>query len=289
VKFAAFSALALVVLLAAGACRAFPPPPDHSDLDVSAARAFVRAQALALKDLQAQVTLSIETPEFSGALDGALVIAPPERMRLRASKMLQDVFDLVVTPQALELWWFPDRVLYTKSPDAPADAAAGAANGVAGAGAVGGDARALSFLRTLDPGALRASLSAFELPAADATPASPWQARSVGERVERSARELVVTTLLEGGGQLVRRFDGASLLLRTVTVTRSDGATMLVATYDDYRPVGPLWLPESTALEDRRFGITFTMSFSDMAVNEGVLPGAFELEVPPGARIVALR
>lgn len=275
--------LALALLLGAAGCKSFPPPPDHSDLDVNAARAFVREQALSLKELEAQVTLSIETRDFSGSLDGALLVAPPDRMRLRTSKMLQDVFDMVVTPKGLELYWFPDRVLYRKSPDA------GGAAGDGGGGATEADARALSFLRTLDPGALRASLSAFELPLADATPPAPWQARSVGERVERSARELVVTTLLEGGGRLTRRFDGATLLLQSVTVERSDGATTMVTTYDDYRPVGPLWLPESTKLEDRRHGLVFTMSFSDMAVNGDVLPGAFELELPPGTRVCDLR
>jgi hypothetical protein len=284
------AAIGLVVLLTAGACRSFPPPPDHSDLDVSAARDFVRAQALALKSLEAQVSLSIETPDFSGALEGALVVEPPGRMRLRTSKMMQDVFDLVVTPDALELWWFPDRVLYRKTPDANAANSANSANSASDANAAKEqDARALSFLRTLDPGSLRASLNTFELPQADATPASPWQARSVGERIERTARSLVVTTLLEAGGHLTREFDGATLLLRQVTVTRSDGSTMLITTYDDYRPVGPLWLPETTTLEDHRFGVTFTMTFSDMVVNEGILPGAFELEVPAGARICELR
>jgi hypothetical protein len=270
----------LVPIVGTGACRSFPPPPDHSDLDAVAARDFVRTQALALEELEAQVSLSIESKEFSGSLEGALVVAPPDRMRLRTSKMMQDVFDLLVTPNGLELYWFPDRVLYRKTPDSQ-DAGAGAPTDA--------DARALAFLRTLDPGAMRASLSAFELPAADASPAAPWQARSVGEQVERDARALVVTTLLEGGGRLTRRFDGATLLLRTVTVTRSDGTMMMVTRYDDYRPVGPLWLPETTRLEDRRHGLVFTMSFSDMSVNGELLPGAFDLNVPAGARICELK
>ena len=278
----------LVSLLAAGACRSFPPPPDHSDLDVNAARDFVRTQALALKELEAQVSLSIESSDFSGSLEGALVVAPPDRMRLRTSKMMQDVFDLLVTPKGLDLYWFPDRVLYRKTPDAT-EATAGSIERGAGGAPTEADARALSFLRTLDPGAMRASLSAFELPVADASPAAPWQARSVGERVERDARALVVTTLLEGGGRLTRRFDGATLLLETVTVTRSDGATMMVTSYDDYRPVGPLWLPETTRLEDRRHGLVFTMSFSDMAVNGELLPGAFELALPAGVRVCELK
>src|SRR5262245_26753118 len=136
---------------------------------------------------------------------------------------------------------------------------------------------------------MRASLTAYELPLADSTAPSPWQARSVGERVERDARALVVTTLLEGGGRLTRKFDGATLLLESVKVERADGTTASVTTYEDYRPVGPFWLPETTTLEDRRYGLTLTMSFSDMAANEGVLPGAFALEVPSGARICEVR
>ena len=92
---------ATLVAVALAGCRSFPPPPDHSDLDAAAARAFVKEQAHAVADLAAQVSLSVETADFHGALEGALLIAPPDRMRLRTSKMLQDVFDLVVTPERL--------------------------------------------------------------------------------------------------------------------------------------------------------------------------------------------
>ena len=79
-------------------CRALP---DRSGLDDAAARALVRDEALAVKDLAASVTLAIETADFDGTLDGALLVEPPLRLRLRASKMMTDVFDLLITPDAV--------------------------------------------------------------------------------------------------------------------------------------------------------------------------------------------
>jgi hypothetical protein len=276
---------ALVAACALAGCRSFPPPPDHSDLDAEAARAFVRAQALAVKDLAAQVSLSVETGDDGGSLEGALLIEPPDRLRLRTTKMMQDVFDLVVTPQKLELWWFPDRVLYRRTPG-PGAAAAADPRDLDGRK---GDARASTILRALDPGTFRASLTAFELPPADASPRSPWQERVAGERCDRTRRAFVVVDELESGGRLTRTFDGASLLLRSAEVADAAGKTRIVATYDDYRPFGTLWLPTESKLVDRRFGVTFSMSFTDVALNEGVLPGAFELATPADAVVREIR
>ena len=280
----ALRAAPVVVAVVLAGCRSFPPPPDRSDLDAGAARAFVREQAHAVKDLAAQVSLSVETADFSGSLDGALLIEPPDRMRLRTTKMLSDVFDLVVTPERLELWWFPDRVLYRRTPAAGAPSVPEVASG-----GKSGDARASTFLRALDPGTFRASLTAFELPPVDATPRSPWQERVAAERIERTRRALVVADDLESGGRLVRTFDGASLLLRSAEVVDAAGRSQIVATYDEYRPVGTLWLPTETKLVDHRFGVTFSMEFSDVALNEGVLPGAFELALPADATVREIR
>lgn len=275
---------ATLVAVALAGCRSFPPPPDHSDLDAAAARAFVKEQAHAVADLAAQVSLSVETADFHGALEGALLIAPPDRMRLRTSKMLQDVFDLVVTPERLELYWFADRVLWRRTPDGgPPAAASEETDGKSG------DARASTFLRALDPGTFRASLMAFELPPVDATPRSPWQERVAGERVERTRRALVVADDLESGNLLVRTFDGSSLLLLSAEVRDAAGRAQIVATYDEYRPFGTLWLPTETKLVDHRHGVTFSMEFSDVALNEGVVPGAFELVVPAGATVREIR
>lgn len=274
----------LATLLAACAfagCRSLPPPPDHSDLDAEAARRFVREQALAVKDFTAQVTLAVESPDFSGSLDGALVVEPPARLRLRTTKMMQDVFDLVMTPQLLELYWFRDNILYRRTPAGlpPAAAALRAIE------EQGRDTRASAFLRTLDPATFRASLSAFELPAVDATPRSPWQERAATETFERTRGAFVVVDALESGGRLTRTFDGSSLLLRAARLDDVVGRPQIEASYGGYRPVGGLWLPSESKLVDHRFGVAFTMELSDVAVNEGALSGAFELHAPSDATV----
>jgi len=87
----------------------------------------------------------------------------------------------------------------------------------------------------------------------------------------------------------VRTFDGSSLLLRSAEVRDAAGRAQIVATYDEYRPFGTLWLPTETKLVDHRHGVTFSMEFSDVALNEGVIPGAFELALPAGATVREIR
>jgi hypothetical protein len=285
----AVPALALCGALLPG-CRSGPPPPDRSALDALDARAFVRTQALAVKDLSAQVSLSVETPSFSGSLEGAVLIAPPDRLRMRATKLLIDVFDLLVTNEVLELYWFPDRVLYRREPGGgAAPSTVSDVPAAAAADVPAGDARARAFLRDLDPAALRASLCAFELPAVDGSPRQPWQERAVAETVARTRAELTVVTTLEDGGILTRRFDGRSLMIRSAELARPGEAPFLRVAYDDYRPVAGIWLPRRSVMEDRRHQVVFTMEFSDVGVNEGVLPGAFTLAPPSDAKVVELK
>lgn len=268
--------------------------PDHSRLDAAAAREHVLREALAVEDLSAAVTLEIETGDFEGSLSGALVMAPPDRLRLRASKLLQDVFDLAIRPGALELWWFRDRVLYRRALD---EAGGGGAPAEATSDAPPDGPR--SFLATLDPRMLRLALCGFELARPDGLDARPVADRVVTSDFRRDGGAFVVEETLASGERLERTFDGRTLGLERVALLAPDGALHLVADYDDYEWValepaeggggtgaGPrAWLPTGIELDDRAAGVRFRMSFDDLAVNEGVLPGAFELAVPPGAEV----
>jgi len=274
---------AVAALVLAGACRS---PPDRSALDADQARDFVREQARAVRDLSAAVSLSIEADGFEGSLSGALLIEPPSRLRLRASKLLQDVFDLLVTPDSLELVWFKDGSHYRRrfARGAAGTLEASASWSAAPGGTEGGGGPE-PFLARLDGRALRLALSGFELPGRDAAGDLPPSDRVVEAAWAREGRHFVVRERLAGGERLERRFDGRSLLLEQVTLAAPDGAPRLRARYDDPEPAGGLWLPSEMELEDLAAGVRFSMSFDGVAVNEGVLPGAFTLRPPPGAPV----
>jgi hypothetical protein len=237
----------------------------------------VRAEALALHDLSAAVSLSITTPGFEGSLGGALLVAPPGHLRLRATKVMQDVFDLVVAPDELDLYWFRDRTFFRRRLDGAAPAATPPAGG-----AKEGPER---FLAQLDGRAMRLSLANFELPRAGEESPLPPSDRVVEESSGREGGRFIVRARLAGGDRVERRFDGRSLLLDEVLLFGGDGKPRLRATYGDYGPVGPSWLARSMALADLATGVTFEMELDDVAINEGVLPGAFALAPPPGVEV----
>jgi len=283
----------LVALVVPGACRA---TPDHSQLDAAAARAFVREQSLAVKQLSASVSMAIETEGFDGSLSGALLVEPPARLRLRASKFVQDLFDLVVTPDELDLFWFPDRQFFRRRLLSTSQRLE--ANGPEAHGPE-------AFLARLDPRAMRLALAGFELPLAGEPSSLPACDRVMEETFAREGGDFVIRARLAGGDLLVRHFDGVSLFLETVTLEAPDGATLLRAKYDDYSPITEpapagelagdpqpadspareLWFAGEMVLEDLALGVTFDLELDDVAVNEGIPPSAFTLAPPPGCEV----
>lgn len=274
------ASIAVAAGLAAAAlagCRALP---DRSGLGDEVALALVRAEALAIHDLAASVTLSIETADFEGTLDGALVVEPPLRLRLRASKMMTDLFDLLITPAAVELYWFPDRRFFRRRLDAGAGGESGAAPSAAAAATPDADRRGPeSFLANLDARALRLSLAGFELPEGELA------SKRLGCFFGRDGTDFVIWDPLASGEQLERRFDGRSLLLDTATLRNAASEITLVATYDDYELVGTHWIATTATLEQRASGTCFRMTLDEIALNEGALPGAFVLTPPAGCEI----
>jgi outer membrane lipoprotein-sorting protein len=76
--------------------------PTYAGLDDAAALKVLSERAAAVKTLSAQCRLTLTRPDGESVrLDGAVVMQPPERLRLRAWKFNQAVFDLTLTPDGL--------------------------------------------------------------------------------------------------------------------------------------------------------------------------------------------
>jgi hypothetical protein len=300
-RIVAASIVVIATSVVLGGCRSLP---DYSELDDAAKRELVREQANSVKSLSASVSMGIETGKFEGSLSGALLVEPPARLRLRTSKMMQDVFDLVVTPELLELYWFRDRSFFRRRLAPGATSPAGAKPKLDGRSTLDGKPKAggeeeepgpESFLARLDGRSMRLALTGFELPRVGEESPIPAGDRVVEESFSRVGGEFVVRARLAGGDRLVRRFDGKSLFLRKLTLDGPDGATKLRVSYDDYAPIEipapaggtprAIWLARETRLEDLVMEATFEMDLDDVVLDEEILPGAFQLVPPPGVEV----
>ena len=82
--------------------KASPPLPTYHGLDDAAALKVLADRAEAVKTLSAECGLTLTRPDGQSVqLDGAVAMAPPDRLRLRAWKFGQAVFDLTLTPDGL--------------------------------------------------------------------------------------------------------------------------------------------------------------------------------------------
>ena len=82
--------------------KAASPLPTYPGLDDAAALKVLAERAAAVKTLAARADLTLtRRDDQSVQLDGAVVMAPPEKLRLRAWKFGQAVFDLTLTPEGL--------------------------------------------------------------------------------------------------------------------------------------------------------------------------------------------
>jgi hypothetical protein len=105
----AFLRLVLLLPLAAlmvGGCATRPKPasdlPTFGDVDRATALHVLDERARAVKSVSARSVLTLTRPDGQTVrLDGAVVMAPPDRLRLRAWKFNQAVFDLTLTPDGL--------------------------------------------------------------------------------------------------------------------------------------------------------------------------------------------
>jgi outer membrane lipoprotein-sorting protein len=97
--------VAAATLFAAAGCARKPPPtdlPTYAGLGDAAALKVLAERAAAVKALSAECRLTLTRPDGQSVrLDGAVVMQPPDRLRLRAWKFNQAVFDLTLTPDGL--------------------------------------------------------------------------------------------------------------------------------------------------------------------------------------------
>src|SRR5215207_7588135 len=78
------------------------PLPTYPSLDNAAALKVLAGRAEAVKSMSAQCALTLTRPDDQSVqLDGAVVMEPPGKLRLRAWKFGQAVFDLTLTPDGL--------------------------------------------------------------------------------------------------------------------------------------------------------------------------------------------
>lgn len=94
---------AVVFLYAAGCARPkMSALPTYGGLNDLAALHVLAKRAEAVKTLSAECALTLTRPDGQTVrLDGAVVMEPPHRLRMRAWKFGQAVFDLTLTPDGL--------------------------------------------------------------------------------------------------------------------------------------------------------------------------------------------
>ena len=100
------AALLLLALLASGCAGGRGPDagllPKFANVDHATALRVLSERAEAVRTLSARCDLTLARADGQTVrLDGAIAMAPPERLRLRAWKFGQAVFDLTLTPDGL--------------------------------------------------------------------------------------------------------------------------------------------------------------------------------------------
>ena len=97
----ASAVMALLVVTTLAGCVA-PEVKKYRWVDEPTALAELRKRAAALKTLSAECEITLERPNGEAVrLNGALVMQPPNRLRLRAWKLTRAVFDLTLNEDGL--------------------------------------------------------------------------------------------------------------------------------------------------------------------------------------------
>lgn len=97
-----FVAVAFLLLAAAGCRPKSPPLPTYDWVDDATAIHRIAERAASIQTVSSTCSLTLTRPDGqSVALDGIMVIAPPDKLRLAASKFGQKLFDLTLNPDGL--------------------------------------------------------------------------------------------------------------------------------------------------------------------------------------------
>ncbi len=95
---------AILLALAMTGCAAQEHLPKYNWSDAQTAVRDLAARAHAVRSLSAEATVTLTKPTGDSVrLDAAVAMQPPERLRLRAWKFNQSVFDLTLNPDGVYL------------------------------------------------------------------------------------------------------------------------------------------------------------------------------------------
>jgi outer membrane lipoprotein-sorting protein len=202
--------LLAMTLLATGCARppSAEPLPTYPRLDDAAALKVLADRAASVKTLSAECDLTLTRPAGDSVrLDGAVVMAPPDRLRLRAWKLNQAIFDLTLTPDGL----------WVMTPDDP------------------------SRREKVLPASLGAAQFAREWALLNGQFFT-----QPGLVLGGNDRWLTVTRTLGDGRKVVCRIDRATLTPRQYVMSDPQGAVRFKLTLSDYRLQGNIPWPRKT-------------------------------------------
>jgi outer membrane lipoprotein-sorting protein len=93
-----------LLLLVVLGCRNQPSIPTYPRMPTTQATQIVRDRAHAIRSVSAEGLLTLTRPDGESVrLDAALAMSPPDKLRLRAWKFGQAVFDLTLNPDGVWL------------------------------------------------------------------------------------------------------------------------------------------------------------------------------------------
>ncbi len=103
-----FSSSLMAVLFVGGGCKTSPPLPTYPRMSQADSLERIAAFSRQIRTVQGQATITLEGADRQSiTLDGAFVIEAPDKLRVRAWKLGQAVFDLTSTPDGA--WQYVPR------------------------------------------------------------------------------------------------------------------------------------------------------------------------------------
>jgi hypothetical protein len=235
-----------IFLMTVLGCQAQPPGtalPSYSNLDSDSAQAILAGSAKMVHTMTGPCELTLKSHDGQTIrLDGLMVMAPPDRVRLRVWKMDQAVFDLTALPSGVWIEAAPQSSAGGGGPIVPATVSAGRLS------------RELALL-----------VGGFFT--------------SPGLRQEPSAGgELLYSRNEDDGTSIVCEVDPATATARRFTLRDTTGKTRFTLEMSDYREVDGIVWPIRLAATDTGDSSEIDVVFSGVQFNAQLAPRAF---IPP--------
>jgi len=218
--------------------------PAYAALDAPAAEQILAQRAAAVHTLTAQCQLTLTRPDGQSVrLDGVMVLAAPDRLRLRVWKFNQAVFDLTLRPDGL--WTQVNTDAEAHGPVIPASISAG---------------QLARFLSWFQGGYFT----------------------SPGLTVTSSDDAIILRRRQPDGSAEICMVDRATATARQFKVLDPTGRQRFSLSMTDYRDISgfiwPLRLSATSSAAADQGGGRIDVVFTDLEFNGDLAPGAF---VPP--------